>query len=80
MYLIIYKNHFMLRIYILVCFLIVLLFSCTENSDSQYNQEHIDEMRRQEKIENEQKFEENQRDYNVRRIPAKQDNPRPDDD
>jgi sortase (surface protein transpeptidase) len=70
----------MFRIFLLFSFIVILFVSCTENTDSQYNQEDVDEMRRQEKIENEQKFEENQQDYKVRRIPAKQDNPRPDDD
>ncbi len=70
----------MIKKILIFVFAVSLFLSCTENTDSEVTQERVDEARKQDKIENEKMMEENQQDYEVRRIPAEKEQPRPDND
>lgn len=66
---------------IFIFFFTVLFNSCTETSNTEEMQEAVDEQRKEEKIEQEKFYNgDNDEDYEVRRIPADNDEPRPDAD
>lgn len=70
----------MIRNIIFMVILAFFQFSCTENTNSEEYQQQLDAQRRQDAEEQKQILDHNKEDYNVRRIPAQKDEPRPDDD
>lgn len=71
----------MIKKILFIALLAFLQFACTENTNSEENQQQLDSQRKQDAEENKQMIDDHQnKDYNVRRIPAEKEEPRPDDD